>query len=56
MFGSRAQVIDWHGGAGRVRVARRALARPRTRRIWQPGQEVRVVAIDGLTLEVEAHG
>jgi membrane-bound serine protease (ClpP class) len=52
MLGSRAKVIDWQGGVGRVRVHGE---------IWgargpadlAPGKEVRVVAIDGLTLEVE---
>jgi membrane-bound serine protease (ClpP class) len=53
MVGSRARVVDWHGGDGRVRVHGE---------IWQargppglePDQEVRVIGIDGLTVEVEA--
>lgn len=53
MVGSPATVIDWPGGAGRVRVHGE---------VWQargpdqlgPGQAVRVVALDGLTVEVEA--
>ena len=52
MVGSRAHVIDWHGGDGRVRAHGE---------IWQargpaglaPGRKVRVKAIHGLTLEVE---
>ena len=55
MVHSRARVIDWQGGAGRVRV-HGEIWRARGPADLAPGQEVRVVAIDGLTLEVEAHG
>jgi membrane-bound serine protease (ClpP class) len=55
MLGSRARVVDWHGGAGRVRV-HGEIWRARGPADLAPGKEVRVVAIDGLTLEVEAHG
>ncbi len=55
MLGSRAKVVDWHGGAGRVR-AHGELWRARGPADLAAGQEVRVVAIDGLTLKVEAHG
>jgi membrane-bound serine protease (ClpP class) len=55
MVGSRARVMEWHGGEGRIRVHGE---------IWQargpaglrPDQEVRVVGIHGLTLDVEACG
>ena len=55
MVGSRARVIDWHGGAGRIRV-HGEIWRARGPVDLAPGQEVRVRAIDGLTLEVEAPG
>ena len=55
MVHSRARVVDWQGGAGRVRV-HGEIWRARGPADLAPGQEVRVVAIDGLTLEVEAHG
>ena len=55
MLGSRARVIDWQGGAGRVRV-RGEIWRARGPADLTPGQEVKVIAIDGLTLEVEARG
>jgi membrane-bound serine protease (ClpP class) len=53
MIGSQARVIEWRGSAGRVRLHGE---------IWhargpgglQPDQTVRVVGMDGLTLEVEA--
>jgi membrane-bound serine protease (ClpP class) len=53
MVGSRAHVIDWHGGEGRVRV-HGEIWHARGPAALQPGQEVRVIGIDGLTLEVEA--
>ncbi len=55
MVSSRAQVVDWQGGAGRVRV-HGEVWRARGPAELAPGQEVRVIAIDGLTLEVEARG
>jgi membrane-bound serine protease (ClpP class) len=53
MVGSRARVIEWHGGAGRVRI-HGEIWRARGPAPLQPGQEVRVIGIDGLTLQVEA--
>jgi membrane-bound serine protease (ClpP class) len=53
MVGSRARVIEWQGGAGRVRI-HGEIWHARGPAALQPGQEVRVVRIDGLTLEVEA--
>jgi membrane-bound serine protease (ClpP class) len=55
MLGSRARVIDWQGGVGRVRV-HGEIWRARGPADLPPGQEVRVVAIDGLTLEVAKPG
>ena len=56
MLGSRAKVVDWHDGAGRV-WAHGELWRARGPADLAAGQEVRtVIAIDGLTLEVEARG
>jgi membrane-bound serine protease (ClpP class) len=55
MLRSRARVVDWQGGAGRVRV-HGEVWRARGPADLAPGQEVRVTAIDGLTLEVEAPG
>jgi membrane-bound serine protease (ClpP class) len=55
MLGSRARVLDWQDGAGRVR-AHGEIWRARGPAGLSAGQEVRVIAIDGLTLEVEAHG
>jgi membrane-bound serine protease (ClpP class) len=55
MLGSRAQVVDWQGGAGRVRV-HGEIWRARGPAGLAPGKEVRVIAIDGLTLEVDAPG
>jgi membrane-bound serine protease (ClpP class) len=55
MIGSQARVIDWHGGAGRVRV-HGELWRARGPAALEPDQKVRIVGIDGLTLEVEASG
>jgi membrane-bound serine protease (ClpP class) len=54
MVGSRARVIEWHGGKGRVRIHGETW-HARGPAALQPGQEVRVVGIDGLTLEVEAY-
>jgi membrane-bound serine protease (ClpP class) len=53
MVGSRARVIEWGGGEGRVRV-HGEMWHARGPAALQPGQEVRVIGIDGLTLEVEA--
>jgi membrane-bound serine protease (ClpP class) len=53
MIGSQARVIEWHGDAGRVRI-HGELWHARGPAGLQPGQTVRVVGIDGLTLEVEA--
>jgi membrane-bound serine protease (ClpP class) len=55
MLGSRAQVVDWQGGAGRVRV-HGEIWRARGPAGLAPGKEVRVIAIDGLTLEVDSPG
>jgi membrane-bound serine protease (ClpP class) len=55
MLGSRARVVDWQGGAGRVRV-HGEIWRARGPAHLAPGQEVRVTLVDGLTLEVEAPG
>jgi membrane-bound serine protease (ClpP class) len=55
MVGSRARVIEWHGGEGRVRI-HGEIWHARGPAALQPGQEVRVVGIDGLTLQVEACG
>jgi membrane-bound serine protease (ClpP class) len=53
MVGSRAHVIEWRGGEGRVRI-HGEIWHARGPASLQPGQEVRVIGIDGLTLEVEA--
>jgi membrane-bound serine protease (ClpP class) len=55
MVGSRARVIEWGGGEGRVRI-HGEMWHARGPAALQPGQEVRVIGIDGLTLEVEACG
>ncbi|MGH6901374.1 MAG: NfeD family protein [Geminicoccaceae bacterium] len=55
MLGSRAHVVDWQGGAGRVRV-HGEIWRARGPAGLAPGKEVRVIAIDGLTLEVDTPG
>jgi membrane-bound serine protease (ClpP class) len=55
MIGSQARVIEWHGGEGRVRV-HGELWHARGPAALQPDQKVRIVRIDGLTLEVEACG
>jgi membrane-bound serine protease (ClpP class) len=52
MVGSRGTVVDWSEGAGNVRV-HSELWRARSRSSLQPGQPVRVVQVDGLTLDVE---
>jgi membrane-bound serine protease (ClpP class) len=51
MLGSRARVVDWHGQEGRVRI-HGELWRAAGPTDLSPGEEVRVKAIDGLTLEV----
>jgi membrane-bound serine protease (ClpP class) len=53
MVGSRVRVIEWQGGKGRVRV-HGEIWYARGPAALQPGQEVRVIGIDGLTLQVEA--
>jgi membrane-bound serine protease (ClpP class) len=53
MLSSRARVVDWRGGAGRVRVHGEVWG-ARGPADLAPGQEVQVIGIDGLTLEVEA--
>jgi membrane-bound serine protease (ClpP class) len=53
MVGSRARVVDWSGGEGRVRI-HGELWHARGPAALQSGQEVRVIRIEGLTLEVEA--
>jgi membrane-bound serine protease (ClpP class) len=53
MVGSRARVVEWHGDEGRVRT-HGEIWHARGPAALQPGQEVRVIGIDGLTLEVEA--
>ncbi|MGE0650771.1 MAG: nodulation protein NfeD [Alphaproteobacteria bacterium] len=52
MVGSRGTVVAWSGGAGNVRV-HSELWRARSRSPLEPGQPVRVVQVDGLTLDVE---
>ncbi len=55
MVGSRARVVDWHGQDGRVHVHGE---------VWHargpaglaPGQDVRIKAIEGLTVEVTPEG
>jgi membrane-bound serine protease (ClpP class) len=55
MLGSRARVLDWQDGMGRVR-AHGEIWRARGPAGLAAGQEVRVIAIDGLTLEVDTPG
>jgi membrane-bound serine protease (ClpP class) len=55
MVGSPARVVDWDGGDGRVRV-HGEIWRARGPDGLLPGQEVRVVGIEGLTVEVETQG
>lgn len=52
MVGERGEVIErLAGGAGRVRV-RGEIWTARSEGVIEPGERVRVVAVDGLTLEV----
>jgi membrane-bound serine protease (ClpP class) len=51
MIGSRARVVDWHGQEGRVHV-HGEVWRARGPAGLAPGQEVKVKAIEGLTVEV----
>jgi membrane-bound serine protease (ClpP class) len=51
MIGSRARVVDWHGQEGRVHL-HGEVWRARGPAGLAPGQEVKVKAIEGLTLEV----
>ncbi len=55
MVGSRARVIEWHGGEGRVRI-HGEMWHARGPTGIRPGQDVRVLGIKGLTLDVEAYG
>jgi membrane-bound serine protease (ClpP class) len=52
LVGSRGQVVEWAGAAGRVRIEGE-LWQARGRPDLQPGQRVRVTGIEGLTLSVE---
>lgn len=51
MIGSRGRVIDWAGRAGHVRVRGEVWSASSSAPL-QPGQEIRVAALDGLTLNV----
>ena len=55
MVGSRARVVEWRGSDGRVRI-HGEIWQARGPAGLQPDQEVRVIGIDGLTVEVEARG
>jgi membrane-bound serine protease (ClpP class) len=52
MIGSGAQVLDWSGAEGRVR-AHGEVWQARAHRPLAPGEAVRIVALEGLTLTVE---
>jgi membrane-bound serine protease (ClpP class) len=52
MIGSGARVLDWSGGEGRVH-AHGEIWHARARQPLAPGEEVRVVALEGLVLTVE---
>ena len=52
MIGSTGPVLDWRGVEGRVRV-HGEWWNARSTAPLRPGQQVRVTAIDGLTLHVE---
>ena len=53
MVGAPGRVIDWSGDAGRVRV-RGEIWKARAARPANPGEAVRVLRVEGLTLIVEA--
>jgi membrane-bound serine protease (ClpP class) len=52
MIGAAARVLDWNGTEGRVR-AHGEIWHARARRSLDPGDEVRIVDLTGLTLTVE---
>jgi membrane-bound serine protease (ClpP class) len=52
LMGGRGRVIEWSGAAGRLRIEGETW-QARGRPSLQPGQSVRVVGIEGLTLIVE---
>jgi membrane-bound serine protease (ClpP class) len=52
LVGSRGQIIDWSGSAGRVRIEGESW-QARGRSDLHPGQRIRVTGIEGLTLSVE---
>jgi len=52
MIGDSAEVIDWHGHIGRVRV-QGEIWKARATEDLSPGRRVRVVRIEGLTLVVQ---
>ena len=54
MIGERGEVIEAVAPAGARQGLRRDLGRPRRGAPLGPGEPVRVAAVDGLTLEVEA--
>ena len=54
MVGSEGPVLAWHGHEGRVRV-HGEIWRARSQARLRAGQQVRVIGIDGLTLDVEPH-
>ncbi|HEX6141334.1 MAG TPA: nodulation protein NfeD [Geminicoccaceae bacterium] len=55
MVGRLARVVDWAGRTGRVRIHGEVWF-ARSRAELQPGMEVRITAVDRLTLEVEPEG
>ncbi len=52
LVGNHGQIVEWAGAAGRVRIEGE-LWQARGRPDLQPGQRVRVIGIEGLTLSVE---
>lgn len=59
MIGMTGPVLTWHGHDGTVQVHGEvwsARTEPGSRRALSPGQQVRVVALDGLTVVVEPAG
>ena len=53
MIGNTAEVIDWNGETGRVRV-QGEIWKARASESLNPGRRVRVERIEGLTLVVQA--